>query len=87
MYDRPELSTGYDRPKTATERKIAAIWENLFVIDKIGRNDNFYEIGGHSLLATILASELQKKFGKSISIRNIMDFPTIAELALLIQNK
>lgn len=86
-YNRPELSVQYDNPRNATEKKIAAIWENLFAIDHIGRNDNFYEIGGHSLLATILANELQNEFGMNISIQHIMDHPTVMDLAGLLNKK
>ncbi|MEJ2629369.1 MAG: phosphopantetheine-binding protein, partial [bacterium] len=84
-YSRPHLTTEYARPATEVEEKVARIWGNLFGIDKVGRTDNFYELGGHSLLATTLLSELRKIFGSSISIRDVMDNPTVSELSLLIE--
>ena len=49
--ERPGLSTPYEPPRDELEERLAAIWQNLFGIEPIGRNDNFLELGGHSLLA------------------------------------
>jgi len=83
-YDRPNLSTEFDPSVTETEKKVGAIWCRLFGINKVGRADNFYELGGHSLLATTLLSELRKLFGANISIRDVLDNPTVAELGAVI---
>ena len=86
-FSRPDLSISYQRPKSATEKRVAKNWEDLFGINKIGRHDNFFEIGGHSLLATILVNKLRKEFDKNLSIRDVMDHPTVAEIAIIIDNK
>ncbi len=58
------------------------MWGKLFGIDPIGRLDNFYEFGGHSLLATTLVNKLKREFNLELSIRDIMDQPTVADLAV-----
>jgi thioester reductase-like protein len=78
-YPRTEMSSEYAAPSNEAERKIASIWEELFRIDKVGMNDNFYELGGDSLIAFSLVSELQKHF--VINVTDIYDFPTISALA------
>lgn len=83
-YARPNISTEFIIPKTETEKKAAKIWGRLFGIEKVGRSDNFYELGGHSLLATTLLAELRKEFRTQISIRDVLDHPTISELCTLI---
>ena len=85
-YSRPNLSTDYVDPETETEKKVAEIWGMLFGVKKIGRNDNFYELGGHSLLATSLLTKLRKEFRTNISIRDVLDHPTLAELCALLKN-
>ncbi len=80
-YSRPELSTDFDPPQTPTEESVAEIWSRLFGIDKVGRGDNFYELGGHSLLATSLLSEVRRQFQANVSIRDVLDHPSVAELA------
>jgi acyl transferase domain-containing protein len=78
---RPSLSMDFDPPQTAFEKKIAAAWERLFGLDRVGKSDNFYELGGHSLLATTLVNHLKRELEISLSIRDILDHPTVADLA------
>ncbi len=83
-HDRPDLDTVFVAPETETEKKVAATWRKLFGIGRIGRRDNFYELGGHSLLATTLLSHLRRELGSNISIRDVLDHPTIADLCAVI---
>jgi hypothetical protein len=45
-----------------------------------GINDNFFALGGHSLKATQVISRLQQQ-GRSLTLRDLFNYPTIAELA------
>jgi len=85
-YVRPSLTADYLPPETPIERKIADVWSRLFGIDKVGRRDNFFELGGHSLLATTLANKLKKEFETNLSIRDIMEHPTVLDLSRLIES-
>ncbi|MEW6367290.1 MAG: amino acid adenylation domain-containing protein [Acidobacteriota bacterium] len=82
---RPTLRSAYVAPRSAAERFIAEICENLLGIDRVGVEDNFFDLGGHSLLATQLVSRVRERFGIEIPLRSVFDFPTTAGLAQLIQ--
>ncbi|MBB5360924.1 amino acid adenylation domain-containing protein, partial [Rhodanobacter sp. ANJX3] len=41
----------YEPPQGDTESAIAAVWEELLGVTRVGRRDHFFELGGHSLLA------------------------------------
>jgi len=84
-FERPETGTEYASPQTEVEAKVAASWERLFGIERVGRHDNFYELGGHSLLATTLVNRLKREFETNLSIRDILDHPTVSELSAFIQ--
>ncbi|MFH6945822.1 non-ribosomal peptide synthase/polyketide synthase [Flavobacterium sp. FlaQc-49] len=76
--DNSDLSTQeYVAPRTETEQQLAAIWQNLLGIEKVGVYDNFFELGGHSLLAVQLISRLQK-LDFHIRVKDIFAGPTIA---------
>ncbi|MCB9766531.1 MAG: HAD-IIIC family phosphatase, partial [Alphaproteobacteria bacterium] len=49
MAHRPDLATPYVTPRTAWEKKIAAIWRNVLGMDRVGANDSWFELGGDSL--------------------------------------
>ncbi|HLN60865.1 MAG TPA: beta-ketoacyl synthase N-terminal-like domain-containing protein [Symbiobacteriaceae bacterium] len=78
---RPHLLTAYVEPASETERKIAALWQDLLGIGQVGSQDNFFELGGHSLLAVRLASRLQEEFGCQVTSAAIFHAPTVAQLA------
>ncbi|MGC2697289.1 MAG: SDR family NAD(P)-dependent oxidoreductase, partial [Candidatus Angelobacter sp.] len=48
---RPDLANEYVPPSDDLENAIAVIWQRILGIERIGRNDNFFDLGGHSLLA------------------------------------
>ncbi|MEU6787375.1 acyl carrier protein [Nonomuraea angiospora] len=53
-------------------------------LERIGRHDDFHDLGGHSLLAIRMASRLRDTAGLTVPVRLILDNPTVAEMALLI---
>lgn len=81
LYSRPELSNEYAEPKTEMEEKITEIWNMFFRYEKIGINDDFFELGGNSLKAMRLFSLLHKEFGVRIGVKEIFNRPTIALIA------
>jgi len=84
-HSRPDLSTPYVPPSTEVETSIAGIWEELLGIEEIGLHDNFFQLGGHSLLGTRLISRLHDAFDISITLRKVFEVPTIAGLAMAVE--
>ena len=83
--NRPDLQTEYKEPCNITEEYIVEIWQNLLGIYPVGINDDFFDLGGDSLLATTLVSELAKKFHQTISLQNLFERSTVAQLAEIFQ--
>jgi amino acid adenylation domain-containing protein len=68
-------------PRTPTEERLAAVWQELLGMPQVGVEDNFFELGGHSLLATRLVSRLREVFRVEIPQRLIFEAPTLEGLA------
>jgi acyl carrier protein len=84
---RPELNNQIVRPRTPTEKTLLKIWTEVLGINEIGVYDNFFELGGHSLMVTQVVSRVNQRYPMSLSIRNIFDSPTIADLAIIIEGQ
>jgi amino acid adenylation domain-containing protein len=82
---RPEIAAPYSPPRRALEERLAALWAELFAVDRVGVDDPFVELGGHSLLAIQLASRVRDALGLDLPLHNPFAVPTVAELAKLIE--
>jgi acyl carrier protein len=71
-------------PRTQFEEELAAIWQKLLRVERVGVHDNFFELGGHSLIATQLALRVQETFHVSLTLQIIFDGPTISEMTAAI---
>lgn len=88
----PEVSkvnsaTSFVAPRTPVEKKLARIWAEHLPGHKIGIHDNFFDLGGHSLLALRLMSQIEKTFGKSLSVAALFHSPTVDQLAKLLSQE
>jgi len=65
------VSNGRDfvPPSTATEREIAEIWKQVLGTETVGLRDNFFDLGGHSLVVIKAASQIERKMGIRVPLR------------------
>jgi len=77
------ISTGveYVAPATNLELIISAIWQEVLNLDKIGVNDQFFNLGGNSLRLIKMNMLLNRELGKQIALIVLFQYPTIRSLA------
>jgi len=73
--------TTFQAPTTPIETSLAEIWAEVLRVERVGINDNFFEIGGHSLLATQVISRIRERLGADLPLRSVFESPTVSELA------
>ena len=81
VVDRAALNSAYEAPRNAAEEKIATIWRDVLRLDRVGVNDNFFDLGGHSLLLVRVHSQLRLAFAREIPIVEMFRHTTVAALA------
>jgi amino acid adenylation domain-containing protein len=80
--EKPDMSGA---PRNKVEYRIAGLWAD--VLGRfVGIKDDFFQAGGTSMLATRLISDVQREFGVKVSMRAFFDQPTIAGLAVLVED-
>jgi amino acid adenylation domain-containing protein len=78
---RPGLAGQYVAPRGFEEAVLAGVWADLLGLEEVGIHDNFFELGGHSLLTPAVLTKARELLRVQLSLRDIFESPTIAELA------
>lgn len=75
-----EVGSDFRAPVTGTQRELADAWCVVLRLDRVGLDDNFFDIGGHSLLLAAVQRELAER-GHDLPIVSFFEYPTIQHLA------
>jgi phthiocerol/phenolphthiocerol synthesis type-I polyketide synthase E len=71
--------------RDALEARIAALWCKLLRRERVGVDENFFDLGGHSLLLAQLQFELEATAGRAPSLVDLFAHPTVASLAAFLE--
>ncbi|MHA6262537.1 amino acid adenylation domain-containing protein [Arenibacterium sp. CAU 1754] len=82
---RPSLEQAYVAPRGMLERFVAGAWSDLIGIDKVGRNDRFFELGGTSLMAMRFLEQLRRETGHKLSVAAFFDAPTVENIVRVLE--
>ncbi|MBP2656774.1 MAG: amino acid adenylation domain protein, partial [Firmicutes bacterium] len=81
---RINTGTEYLAPANEREKKLVALWEEVLGAEKVGMNDNFFDLGGHSIKAIALVNRIYKEFGAEIGLQEVFKAKTVKELSKII---
>jgi amino acid adenylation domain-containing protein/non-ribosomal peptide synthase protein (TIGR01720 family) len=76
---RPELDEEFVAPSTPAEELMANIWAEALGVERVGIQDNFFDLGGDSIINIQIASKATQA-GLRITPRQVFQHQTIAEL-------
>ena len=78
---RPEIDVAYREPAPGREAETADLFALVLGLDRVGADDDFFELGGDSLSAVELLGELSERSGVELSAADLLEAPTPAGLA------
>jgi acyl-coenzyme A synthetase/AMP-(fatty) acid ligase len=70
----------YVAPENEVERTIAGLWQEILGRERIGTEDNFFDVGGHSLLVVRMHRRLRDLLPHPVTLTDLYRFPTIRSL-------
>ncbi|HSK81334.1 MAG TPA: condensation domain-containing protein, partial [Thermoanaerobaculia bacterium] len=74
-------AAGFIAPRTELEIEVARIWCEVLGVDRVGRNDTFWDLGGHSLLATRVLSRVEGSLGIGLPVQTIFEASSLEDFA------
>jgi len=78
--DRPDLPTAYAAPKSEDEKALCQIFGEVLAINRVGLNDNFFEMGGNSIRAIKVVSIANEKMDLGLTAAQFYDAPSVAQI-------
>jgi len=70
-------------PQTETEKLLDPIWQNMFRVSPVSRDDDFFLLGGDSLSVVSFLEKLNQEFKVRIPLSNFVNESSLASLAKL----
>lgn len=75
----------YVAPTNPIEEQVAEIWRDIFGMEQVSIDDNFFDLGGNSLLSVQLVARLRTAFNTELPMSALFESASIAELAKVIE--
>lgn len=79
---RYEADAPHRPPQTDTERTLVRIWQTVLGFDRVGIDDNYFELGGDSILS-LRISAAAREAGIHFELSQLIELRTIRKLALV----
>ncbi|MFD7290775.1 amino acid adenylation domain-containing protein, partial [Streptomyces sp. NPDC059863] len=72
--------TGFVAPRSATEEILSGIWARVLGLERVGVEDNFFDLGGDSILSIQVVSQARAA-GIALAVQDLFVRQTVAALA------
>ena len=71
----------YVPPRNELEQSIANVWREVLHVERVGMNDNFFDLGGHSIRMIEATSKLRLVLGRELNVVSMFQYPTVSRMA------
>ncbi|MGB8509421.1 MAG: amino acid adenylation domain-containing protein, partial [Pyrinomonadaceae bacterium] len=70
----------YAEPRTHTEELLAEVWAKALGLERVGVEDNYFELGGDSIISIRVVTKARAS-GLEFRLPDLFSYPTVRELA------
>jgi acyl-coenzyme A synthetase/AMP-(fatty) acid ligase/thioesterase domain-containing protein/acyl carrier protein len=83
----PQRSSRPYRPAVGPEFELAAIFGDVLGVERVGLDDDFFELGGDSLAVVELQAEIADRLSVEVPTSTVLESPTVAQLFLRLSHR
>ena len=80
------LARAYRAPQTPVQEAVAAVFAEVLELDRVGLDDDFFDLGGNSLIATRVVARIGAALGTTVPVRTLFEAPTVDALAAKVES-
>jgi amino acid adenylation domain-containing protein len=73
--------SAYETPQGDVETALALMWAEVLKVERVGRNDNFFDLGGQSLLGIRVIFLVNDYFLTELTVRALLEHPVLMDFA------
>ena len=77
----PGLKAAYVPPRTEVERILTGIWQEVLGVERVGVDDNFFDLGGHSLRLLEVQHRFRAALDRELHAVEMFQYPTVRAMA------
>ncbi|OTA20325.1 peptide synthase [Xenorhabdus beddingii] len=81
-----DLQQGYSPAETPLQQQCCDIWAELLPSERIGIDDNFFQLGGNSIMAIQLSNRLSQALQRQIPLAALNQHPTVRSLCTFLSS-
>ncbi|MFD6893419.1 amino acid adenylation domain-containing protein [Rhodococcus sp. NPDC060086] len=74
-------TTMFVAPVGSAEQAVTEVFAEVLGLERVGRNDHFFDLGGNSLSATRAVARVNAALGVGFGVRDLFEAPVVADLA------
>ncbi|HEY0638191.1 MAG TPA: SDR family NAD(P)-dependent oxidoreductase [Pseudonocardiaceae bacterium] len=79
------LMTPYVEPESDVQRVLSGMWADTLAVDKVGIDDDFFDLNGNSLIAVQLVARLREQFQVDLAVATLFEARTVRGLSVAIE--
>ncbi|WP_367616926.1 amino acid adenylation domain-containing protein [Pseudomonas muyukensis] len=84
-FDAEQAQRPWLAPASPLEQQLAAIWQEVLQVQRVGLDDDFFGLGGHSLLATQVVVRVREQLGLEVPLRELFQASVLGAFAEVVQ--
>ncbi|MFC8384149.1 non-ribosomal peptide synthase/polyketide synthase, partial [Nocardia sp. NPDC057272] len=73
-------------PVTPVQEAVAAVFADVLGLDRVGVDDDFFDLGGNSLIATRVVARIGAALGATVPVRALFEASTVEALAARVES-
>ncbi|WP_157574284.1 non-ribosomal peptide synthetase, partial [Nocardia jejuensis] len=77
----------YRAPATPVQQTVAGVFADVIGVERVGLDDDFFELGGNSLIATQVVARLSTALDADVPLRALFEATTVIALAAQLESR